>query len=133
MPGSLTDIGEALTLNFATGNAATALVTPLVVALTTDAPSDSAAGTEVTGGSYARQSVTIGAASGTSPSIASNTALVSFASMPAVAGSGVVGWNIYDASATPRRIWHGTFDVAKTTNAGDTFEIAVGDLDLTQD
>jgi hypothetical protein len=133
MPGSLTDVGEALTLNFATGNAATALVAPLKIALTTTAPTDAAAGTEVTGGSYARQTVTIGAASGTSPAVASNTNLISFAGMPAVAGGGVVGWDLYDSSGTPRRIWSGTFDAARTTNAGDVFEIAVGDLDLTQD
>ena len=44
------------------GSATTAPVTPLKVALVTAAGDDAPAGTEVAGGSYARQPLTVGAA-----------------------------------------------------------------------
>ena len=131
MPGSLATEGETDGLKFLTGQAATAYTTPLRLALTTTAPTATSAGTEVTGGSYTRQTVTLAAPTGSEPAATSNTALIEFAGMPAVGGTGVVGFNIYDSSATPRRVWFGTWNTAKTVNAGDPFQVPAGDLDLT--
>lgn len=77
--------------------------------------SDSAAGTEVTGGSYARQTLTFAAATGGSKA---TSAALNFASMPA---TDVQGWAIYDAAGTSRK-WYGMFS-PKTATAqaiGDT-------------
>lgn len=89
------------------------------VALVTTTGTAAAAGTEVTGGSYARQTITFAAAS--AGSIASNLAL-NYTSMPACTVTGV---DEYDANGTTRR-WFGNLSASKTVNAGDTFSIASG-------
>lgn len=94
--------------------------TPIKIALTTTTPTASAAGTEVTGGSYARQTQTYAAAS--AGSIASNVALT-YAGMPVAT---VVGVDEYDSAGTPVRRWFGTLTTPKTTNAGDTLTIGSG-------
>lgn len=102
----------------------TAPTTPIKVALVSATGSATAAGTEITGGSYARQTVTFAAAVTTaSPAtIASNVALT-YSNMPAVTVTGV---DEYDSAATPVRRWFGALSASKTTNAGDTLTIASG-------
>lgn len=125
MADNLTDVAENLVLDWINVvGSPTRPTSPLKVALLTSAGSDSAAGTEVTGGSYARQNVTFGSASS---GAASNTNLISFADMPAAT---VTSLAIYDNAGSPVRIWHGTLSAPKTVNAGDTFQIAIGDLDV---
>lgn len=122
---SLTDTAENRVLDWLTGNPTTAPTAPLKVALLTANGSDSAAGTEVTGGSYARQTVTFDvAASGAT----ANTSLIRFTGMPTCT---VTGAAIYDSAATPVRWFHGALAAPKTLTSGDVFEFAVGDLDLT--
>jgi hypothetical protein len=89
------------------------------VALVTATGTAAAAGTEVAGGSYARQQITFAAPS--AGSIASNVALT-YTSMPACTVTGV---DEYDANNTTRR-WFGALSASKTVNAGDTFSIASG-------
>jgi len=124
MANELTDAGENIALDVLNGVAST-ITGPMRVALLTAQGTDSAAGTEVTGGSYARQNVTFGAAAAGS---ASNTTVVSFTNMPA---SSVVGYAIYDSSGTAKRLWEiPRTGGAATVNAGDTFQIPVGGLVL---
>ena len=123
---NLTDTSENLMLDWVNGvGTPTRPTTPLKVALVTANGTDSAAGTEVTGGSYARQNVTFTAAAA---GATSNNAAISYTNMPAVT---VVGVEVWDSAATPVRLWHGALTANKTLNAGDTFTIATGDLDLT--
>lgn len=122
---NLTDIGESNALKWLVGEATTAPLMPLKLALVTANGTDAAAGTEVVGGSYARQNITV-AAVGTDGAT-DNSAAISFTNMPAVT---VVGVEIWDSTATPVRWWHGALTVSKTLNAGDTFEIPIADLDL---
>jgi hypothetical protein len=98
----------------------TAPTTPIKLALLTAAGSNTAAGTEVTGGSYARQNVTMGAAAA---GVASNSNTIAFTNMPAAT---VVAVDIYDSAGTPRRIWQGALGASKTTGAGDTLSFAAG-------
>jgi hypothetical protein len=93
---------------------------PIKVALVTATGTSSAAGTEVTGGSYARQTITFAAAAG--GSISSNVALT-YTNMPACTVTGV---DEYDSASTPVRRWFGNLSSSKTCNAGDTFSIASG-------
>jgi len=93
---------------------------PIKVALVTATGTATAAGTEVSGGSYARQTITFAAASG--GSISSNVALT-YTNMPACTVTGV---DEYDSTATPVRRWFGNLSASKTVNAGDTFSIASG-------
>lgn len=94
--------------------------TPIKVALATATGTASAAGTEVTGGSYARQTITFAAAAG--GSITSNVVLT-YTNMPACTVTGVDEW---DSAGTPVRRWFGALSASKTVNAGDTFSIASG-------
>lgn len=100
----------------------TAPTTPMKCALVTANGSSTAAGTEVTGGSYARQTVAFGSASAGS---ASNTGLLRWSNMPACT---VVGVEIYDSAGSPRRVAFGSLTASKTLAAGDALEIAIGSL-----
>ena len=107
------------------GTAFSAPGTPRV-ALATTAPTATAAGTEVTGGSYARQVITsITAATGSTAG--SNAVALTYTNMPAVT-SPAIGWvDIYN-NANSTRLWYGALTASKTTNSGDTFTIAIGAL-----
>lgn len=100
------------------------------ISLHTADPGETGA-SEVTGGSYARQAVntTTGwdAASG---GATANAAAISFASMPAVTVTHV---GIWDALTVGNNLWGGALTVSKVLNSGDTFEFAIGDLDVTLD
>lgn len=100
---------------------------PLKLRLTTTTGSDSAAGTEVSGGSYVSQTVAFtGAAAGS----CSNTALLSYTNMPACT---VTACEVWDTAGTPVRLWYGALTASKTLNAGDTFQVAIGALTLSLD
>lgn len=94
------------------------------VALFTTDPTDAGTGTEVSGGSYARQSVTFAAPSN---GLSASNADVTF---PQATGSwGTVGWiGIYDALTTGNLLYHTALDVAKSIDTGDIFKIASGSL-----
>lgn len=100
---------------------------PLKARLTTTTGSDAAAGTEVSGGSYVSQTVAFTAASAGSTS---NTALLSYTSMPACTVTAV---EIWDSAGTPVRLWYGALTASKVLNAGDTFQIAAGSLTCSLD
>lgn len=94
------------------------------VACYSTSPTNTGSGTEVTGGSYTRMAVTFAApTNGTT----SNTNEVDIIGMPAIT---VVGLAIMDASSGGNMLYFGNLQTAKTTNAGDTFTIKVGDLSI---
>jgi hypothetical protein len=121
MANELTDAGEILALDLLNGGTQT-ITGPMKLALMTVAGTDSTAGTEVTGGSYARQTVTFSA--GINPT--ANTNAISFTGMPAAT---VVGFEIYDSSATPKRIWAGAV-TSTAFSAGNTATVAIGAVTL---
>ena len=92
--------------------------TGMRLALTTTVGTVTASGTEVTGGSYARQALVMVAAGGAAS--VSNNAVINFTGMPAVASPGVQGVEIYDNNTTPRRAWFGALTTPRITAAGDT-------------
>lgn len=100
-------------------------VATLYASLHMDDPGDTGAN-EVSGGSYARRSVTLAAAANKGTS---NSAMLEWTNMPAVTVSYVGLW---DAATGGNFLWGGQLAQAKTLYAGDTFRIAVGDLDITQ-
>ena len=120
----MTNTAENRALDFINGLTATAPTTPLKVALVTANGSDTAAGTEVTGGSYAHQDLSVGAASG---GATSNSADLVFTGMPAAT---VVGVEIWDSAGTPVRLWYGALAASRTVSAGDELRVPAGDLDL---
>lgn len=114
MADNLTAAVANLVLDHLHGVAAYTPTFPLVVALMTANGDDQVSGTEVTGGGYARQSVTFGAASGET---AGNPAQVEFTDMPTCT---VVGAEVYDSAATPQRIYHGVLTTTREFVAGDS-------------
>ena len=125
MSDNLVNTAENLMLDWINGvGTPTRPTTPLKVALVTANGSDSAAGTEVAGGSYARQSLTVAASvSGAT----SNSADVVFTGMPAAT---VVGVEIWDSAGSPVRLWYGPLTASRTVASGDELRITASSLTL---
>lgn len=115
----------------------------LHVGLLTAAPSDSGGGTEVTGGSYARASVTASLANfagtqGAGTTVASsgtggqtsNNATISFATPTASWGT-VTHFGIYDAASAGNLLFWGALTISKTINQGDTVTFPAASLSVT--
>ncbi len=101
--------------------------TTVYVSLWTSDPTDAGSGTEVSGGSYARTSVTFGAPSN---GVTTNNADVTFPT--ATASWGTVGWiGINDAATSGNLLYHTALDTAKAIDSGDIFKIASGNLSVT--
>lgn len=124
MADNLSNTAENRVMDWLMGGSPTAPDPDLTVALVTAAGDDATAGTEVTGGSYARQTLTVGSASG---GAVSNSADLVFSDMPACT---VVGWEIWDSAGSPVRWWYGPLDTNRTLLAGDEYRIPAGSLDL---
>ena len=97
------------------------------ISLWTSDPTDAGSGTEVSGGSYARTAVTMGAPSN---GVSLNSADVTFPT--ATASWGTVGWiGINDALSSGNLLYHSPLDTAKTIDSGDIFKISTGNLSVT--
>jgi hypothetical protein len=97
------------------------------LALYTTDPTDADTGTEVTGGSYARQSITFGAPSN---GVSTNSAAIEFPQCTASWGT-VTHVGIRDASTAGNLLYHTPLDASKTIDTGDIFKIAIGSLSVT--
>lgn len=126
MAGSLSDSGENLLLDNLLGVAALASAQRFVGLLTVG-PTDSTAGTEVTGGGYTRIAATFTAsAAGAS----SNSVAIVFPTATAAWGT-VTHLGIYTAATLGTLLAYADLAVSKTIATGDGFEIPIGDLDVT--
>jgi len=97
------------------------------VGLYTSDPTDADVGTEVSGGSYARVAVTMGAPSN---GVTSNSADVTFPT--ATASWGVVTHiGIHDDLTAGNLLFHTPLDTSKTIDSGDIFKITTGNLSVT--
>lgn len=106
------------------GEASYTMPSNIYLALYTSNPTENDTGTEVTGGSYARQLLSFANAVGGTKT--SNTS-ESFSSMPATT---VTHWGIRDASSGGNLLYFGAFDLSVQLNAGNSFPIASGDIVL---
>ena len=104
------------------------------VALYTAAPTDAGGGTEVTGGSYVRLSVTNNATNwpASSGGAKANGTELTFATATASWGT-VVAFGILDADTAGNLLHWGDLAVSKAVNSGDTAKFPVGDIDITED
>ena len=118
---------ENALINVTLRNTAYTTPTTVYVGLYTTDPTDANTGTEVSGGSYARTSVTFAAPSN---GVTTNSADITF---PTSTGSwGTVGWiGILDASTAGNLLYHTPLDASKTIDTGDIFKIATGNLSVT--
>ena len=97
------------------------------VSLYTTDPTDADTGTEVSGGSYARTAVTMGAPSN---GVSTNSADVTFPTATASWGT-VTHIGIHDASTAGNLLFHTPLDTSKTIDSGDIFKISTGNLSVT--
>lgn len=97
--------------------------TTVYLALFTTATDDAGGGTECTGGSYARQALTVN-------SIGVSTADAVFTNMPACT---VTHAAIIDASTSGNMLLHNALVGSKTVGAGDTITFAAGDITVVYD
>jgi hypothetical protein len=126
----LSNYAEDLVLDWLfTANAATR-PTSWYVALYTVAPGEGGGGTEVSGGSYARQAATF-TVSGTATT-AENSAAIEF---PTATGSWgtIVAAGIFDASTSGNLIAFADLTASKTISSGDVLRFNAGTLTITLD
>lgn len=112
---------------------ATNLTAPVTVyvALYTVAPTDAAGGTEVSGGSYARQPIAFGAPSG-SPSVSTNSGTITFPTATANWGT-IVAVGIFDAVSAGNLLFYGNLTANQTINTGGVFSFSAADVSITVD
>ena len=101
--------------------------TTVYVSLYTSDPTDADTGTEVSGGSYARTAVTMGAPSN---GVSTNSADVTFPTATASWGT-VTHIGIHDALTSGNLLFHTPLDTSKTIDSGDIFKITSGNLSVT--
>lgn len=106
----------------------TAVGTPYVSLHTAD-PQDDASGTEVSGGSYAREAGTFDAASG---GVTQNSSAIEFNQATGNWGT-ITHFGIWDALTTGNMLYHSAFDASKVIETGDILKIDTGSLTVTLD
>ena len=139
MAGSKADYLENLSLDLILGAVPAGWTRPsslnsVSVAPYTTSPGDATGGTEVTGGSYARVSVTNNGTNFAAASGGSKTTLtdISFTTFTASVGT-IVGWRIFDASGNA--LYWGDLAAGdqKAYGANDQFIFPAGALVITED
>ena len=133
---SFTNFLEQKVLEHVFRNVAYTSPTALYVGLFTSTPSDSTAGTEVSSGSYARQTVAFSFTSG-DPSSVTNTAQITFPTSTASWGT-VTHAGIYDALTSGNFLAYAELTLSsdfstsnpKTIATGDIFRISAGNLQV---
>lgn len=101
--------------------------TTVYVGLYTTDPGEGNTGTEVSGGSYARTSVTFGAPSN---GVSTNSAAVTFPTATGTWGT-VTHIGILDASTSGNLLYYTPLDASKSIASGDVFTISAGNLSVT--
>ena len=101
--------------------------TTVYVALYTSDPTDADTGTECSGTSYARQSVTFGAPSN---GVSTNSAAIEFPQAGGAWGT-ITHIGIRDALTVGNLLYHTPLDASKTIATGDVFRIASSSLSVT--
>lgn len=133
---AMTDYLEEALLNHVLSDGGSFTQPDTYVALYTVAPTDSTAGTEVTGGNYARQQVLPAAWSDPSAGVqgeTDNEAAVEFpvATVQWSGGAAVVAVGILDSLAAGNLLLYGDLDdQSKVVGVGDQFTFAIGALNI---
>lgn len=123
MAGSKSDFLEDKLINHVLRNTAYTSPTTVYASLYTVTPSDSASGTEVTGGAYARQSMAFAAPSPSGET--QNSAVVTFPVATANWGT-VLAAAIMDAVTAGNLLYWGDVTPSKVVNTDDQFKFAIG-------
>ncbi len=126
---SKTNFLETKVLNHVLRNTAYTSPTTVYAALFTAAPGEAGGGTEVSGGSYARQPVTF---SVPAPDSVSNTLDVTFPTATADWGV-IVSFAIMDVITAGNMLYYATLTPNRTVLTNDQFRFPAGALVVTED
>jgi len=118
---------ENALINVTLRNTAYTAPTTVYLALYTSDPTDADTGTEVSGGSYARQSITMGAPSN---GVSTNSAAIEFPQAGASWGT-VAYVGIRDALTAGNLLYHSPLTTSKAIDTGDIFKVSAGSLSVT--
>ena len=118
---------ENALINVTLRNTAYTTPTTVYLALYTTDPTDADTGTEVSGGSYARQAITMGAPS---DGVSVSSADISFPQCTVSWGT-VAFVGIRDALTAGNLLYHSPLTVSKAIDVGDIFKVASGSLSVT--
>lgn len=125
---SFSNTYETNVLTWTFTNSAVTRPTSWYLGLFTVAPGEGGGGTEVSGGSYARQAVTFSVSGDT----ATNTAAIEFPVATADWGT-ITHVAVFDASTGGDQIAYAALSTSKTIATGDVLRVPAGDLDVTLD
>lgn len=101
--------------------------TTVYVGLYTTSPGEGNTGTEVSGGSYARQSAAFAAPT---DGVTTNSATLTFPTATGTWGT-ITHIGILDSLTTGNLLYYAALDVSKTIGSGDIFTISSGNLSVT--
>jgi hypothetical protein len=120
---------DALLSHVLDGVSMTSPTSVYVALATADFTDANTTANEVTGGAYARVTMTGGwTVAGTTPTEATNTAAIEFPTATDGTWGTATHFGIYDAATTGNLLIHGQLTDPKTIGDGDTFEFAIGNL-----
>jgi len=102
--------------------------TNVYVGLFTSNPDEDGSGTEVSGGSYARQTASFTVSGNT----ATTDAVIEFPTATASWGT-VSHIGVYDALTSGNLLAYAALTTSKAISSGDVFRIPTGDIDITLD
>lgn len=125
---SFTNYTETEVLEWLLTGGAVTRPTAWYIGLFTAAPGEAGGGTEISGGSYARESATFTVSGNT----ASNSANIEFAEATASWGT-ITHVAIFDAVSGGNMLAYASLTASKTIDSGDILRIPAGDLDVTLD
>lgn len=128
---SKTDYAENRVNELLVGKTAFALPS-VFVALYTVAPTDTTAGTEVTGGAYARKSTVAADWAASAAGSIQNANVITFVAATASWGN-VVAFGLMDALTAGNMLIYATLTTAKTISSGDTASFPAGSIVHTED
>jgi hypothetical protein len=117
---------ENALINVTLRNTAYTTPTTVYLALYTSDPTDADTGTEVSGGSYARQAITMGAPSN---GVSTNSVDIEFPQCTVAWGT-VAFIGIRDALTAGNLLYHSPLTTSKAIDVGDIFKISVGSLSV---
>jgi hypothetical protein len=127
---SFSDYTENLALTYLFTSGAVTRPTAWYVGLFTAAPSDTGGGTEVSGNGYTRISASF-SVSGTSPTLATNSAAVEFPTNTTSNWGTITHIGLFTASTSGTLLAWAPLTTSKTIEVGDVLRIPTGDLDIT--
>lgn len=123
---SFSNTYETNVLTWTFTNSAVTRPTAWYIALYTSDPGEAQGGTEISGGSYVRQSATFTVTGDT----ATNSAAIEFPAASASWGN-ITHVAVVDASTAGTQIAYAALTTSKTIDTGDILRIPTGDLDIT--